>query len=98
MSSPSPHPSVFGTLNKNLFGKSDAFTTIMGMQFMTAFIAFVFDPLMLWLMPDEKWAKFDIILPDMNPENDNSTTIKLAALIRKILMLILVIVAFHYVI
>ncbi len=95
--SDSSQVSLFGFLNKNLFGKSDAFTTIIGMQFMTAFITLIFDPLMLWLMPDERWAKFDIVLPDRNPENDTATTIKLAALIRKIIMLVIVVAAFHYV-
>jgi hypothetical protein len=88
--------SLFGLLNKNLFSKSDAFTTIIGMQFMTAFITLIFEPLMLWLMPDESWGKINILLPDKNNDNDAVTTIQLAPFVRKVLMLIVVIVSFHY--
>ena len=91
-----PHSSLFGLLNKNLFSKSDAFTTIIGMQFMTAFITLIFEPLMMWLMPDESWGKINITLPDRNKENDTVTTIQLAPFVRKVLMLIVVIVSFHY--
>ena len=86
------------TFNSHLFGKSDAFTTIIGMQFMTAFVIYVFDPIMLWLIPDEKYSHYDITLPDRNEKNNSVTTIKIASLIRKIIMLIFVIVAFHYMI
>lgn len=96
MESNQPH-TLFGLLNKNLFSKSDAFTTIIGMQFMTAFITFIFEPLMMWLMPDESWGKINIALPDRNPNNDTVTTILLAPFVRKVLMLIVVIVSFHYI-
>lgn len=87
---------LYGSLNRTLFGKSDAFTTIMGMQFMTAFVLLVFDPIMLWLMPDKQWSQFDIVLPDDDNENNEKTTVKIAALIRKMIMLVTVIVIFHY--
>ncbi len=87
---------LYGSLNRNLFGKSDAFTTIIGMQFMTAFVMLVFDPIMLWLMPDKRWSHFDIVLPDDDPTNDEVTTVKIAALLRKIIMLVVVIAIFHY--
>jgi hypothetical protein len=86
----------YGSLNKNLFGKSDAFTTIIGMQFLTAFVMLVFDPIMLWLMPDKKWSHFDIALPDNDGENDSQTVVKIAALLRKVIMLVFVIFIFHY--
>ncbi len=86
----------YGSLNKNLFGKSDAFTTIIGMQFMVAFVTLVFDPVMLWLMPDNQWSKFDILLPDSDPDNDQQTTVKIAALLRKVIMLVFVVFVFHY--
>lgn len=96
MSASEPPTNFYGSLNKNLFGKSDAFTTIVGMQFMTAFVTLVFDPVMLWLMPDKQWSHFDIVLPDTDPENDTVTTVKIAALLRKVIMLVLVIFIFHY--
>ena len=92
-----PEPkNLYGSLNQNLFGKSDAFTTIIGMQFMTAFVMLVFDPIMLWLMPDKQWSHFDIVLPDNDPNNDEVTTVKIAALLRKMIMLVVVIAFFHY--
>lgn len=91
-----PPTNLYGSLNRNLFGKSDAFTTIIGMQFMTAFVMLVFDPIMLWLMPDKQWSHFDIVLPDNDPENNERTTVKIAALLRKIIMLVIVIAIFHY--
>jgi hypothetical protein len=96
MSAPEPPTNFYGSLNKNLFGKSDAFTTIIGMQFMVAFVTLVFDPVMLWLMPDKSWSKFDIVLPDNDPNNDEPTTVKIAALLRKVIMLVFVIFVFHY--
>jgi hypothetical protein len=96
MSAHEPPTNFYGSLNKTLFGKSDAFTTIIGMQFMVAFVTLVFDPVMLWLMPDKQWSHFDITLPDNDPTNDEPTTVKIAALLRKILMLVFVIFVFHY--
>jgi hypothetical protein len=66
------------------------------MQFMVAFVTLVFDPVMLWLMPDKSWSKFDIVLPDNDPNNDEPTTVKIAALLRKVIMLVFVIFVFHY--
>lgn len=88
---------LLNLLNTNFFNKSDAFTTIIGMQFMTAFVVNIFDPLMNWILPDHLLAKFDIVLPDYDPTNDTRTTIHVASLIRKIIMLIFVIALFHYV-
>ncbi len=85
---------MFHELTKTLFSKSDAFTTIIGMQFMTAFVMNVFDPLMMWILPDHLIKKFDILLPNSNESDDTVTTIYLAAFIRKVLMLIFVIVMF----
>jgi hypothetical protein len=68
----------------------------MGMQFMTAFVMLVFDPIMLWLMPDKQWSHFDIVLPDCDNENNERTTVKMAALLRKIIMLVTVVAIFHY--
>jgi hypothetical protein len=96
MSAPESQLNFYGSLNKNLFGRSDAFTTIVGMQFMTAFVMLVFDPVMLWLMPDKQWSHFDIILPDNNADNDEPTTVKIAALLRKVIMLVFVIFVCHY--
>lgn len=106
MSAPSSFPTtpttaaatgLVGLLTTNLFGKSDAFTTIIGMQFMSAFVANVFDPLMNWLLPDRLLQDFDIVLPDLDPSNDTQTTIHMAALLRKVVMLILVVLVFFYV-
>lgn len=96
MATEPPSTNLYGSLNRTLFGKSDAFTTIMGMQFMAAFVMLVFDPIMLWLMPDTKWSQFDIVLPDNDPTNNVQTTVKIAALLRKMIMLVTVIVIFHY--
>jgi len=87
-----------GLLDKNFFNKTDAFTTIIGMQFMTVFIYTVFDPLMLWLIPDSYVKSFDILLPDNDDTNNDKTIILMSTLIRKILMLCFVIAVYHYVV
>ena len=90
--------SFVGLLEKNFFNKTDAFTTIIGMQFMTVFITTVFDPFMIWLIPDCYVKSFDILLPDNDDTNNEKTTILMSTLIRKILMLCFVIAIYNYVV
>ncbi len=85
---------MFHELTKTLFSKSDAFTTIIGMQFMTAFVMNVFDPLMMWILPDHLIKNIDVLLPNSDDSDDAVTTIYLAAFLRKVLMLIFVIIIF----
>jgi len=85
---------MFHELTQTLFSKSDAFTTIIGMQFMTAFVMNVFDPLMMWILPDRHFKQFDVLLPNSDDTDNEYTTIFIAAFLRKVMMLIFVIVVF----
>jgi hypothetical protein len=88
---------MLSILTENLFSRSDAFTTIIGMQFMSAFVMNILDPLMMYLLPD-KWMKdFDILLHDSDDSNDKITTIQVASFLRKLMLLSFVIFLFYYV-
>ncbi len=88
---------MLSILTEKLFSKSDAFTTIIGMQFMSAFIFNILDPLIMYLLPDRYMKNFDILLPDSDKENDSVTTIQVAAFLRKVILLTFVILLFYYI-
>jgi hypothetical protein len=84
--------------NDTLFHNSNALITIIGMQFIGAFLMNVLDPVMQWALPDRILNRFDILLPDNDDENDKATTIALSVFIRKVIMLVIVIAFFHFIV
>lgn len=89
---------LIGAMNDTLFHNPTAFATIIGMQFMATFIATVFDPFMQWLLPDRIFSRFDILLPDNDPENDAITKIQVVSFLRKVIMLIVVIFIYNHIV
>ncbi len=89
---------TWASINDALFHNPTVFMTVIAMQFMNSFVSSVFDPILLWLLPDRMFKSLDILLPDNDPSNDAVTVVQLATFLRKVVMLVLFVVAYHYIV